>query len=49
MPRLTPKEAQGLMNAYAKVYAPKEEEEASTDTESSKEEPTEVKSEKSEE
>ena len=48
MPRLTPKEAQGLMNAYAKVYAPKEEE-ASVDTESSKEEPTEVKSEKSEE
>tara|TARA_B100001113_G_C20797225_1_gene486597 strand:- start:428 stop:556 length:129 start_codon:yes stop_codon:yes gene_type:complete len=26
MPRLTPKEAEGLMNAYAKVHAPKEEE-----------------------
>ncbi len=25
MPRLTPKEAEGLMNAYAKVHAPKEE------------------------
>ena len=25
MPRLTPKDAEGLMNAYAKVYAPKEE------------------------
>ena len=25
MPRLTPKEAQGLMNAYAAVYAKKEE------------------------
>ena len=25
MPRLTPQEAEGLMNAYAKVHAPKEE------------------------
>ena len=25
MPRITPQEAEGLMNAYAKVYAPKEE------------------------
>jgi|TARA_B100000965_G_scaffold280368_1_gene238200 hypothetical protein len=25
MPRLTPKDAEGLMNAYAKVYAPKDE------------------------
>ena len=25
MPRLTPKDAEGLMSAYAKVYAPKEE------------------------
>ena len=25
MPRITPKDAQGLLDAYAKVHAPKEE------------------------
>ena len=37
MVRITPKEAQDIMNAYSKVYAPKEE--AKVEAEPPKEEP----------
>ena len=43
MVRITPKEAQDMMNAYNKVYAPPEQEK--TETEASVEEPTEEESE----
>ena len=43
MVRITPKEAQDMMNAYSKVYAPPEQEK--TETEASVEEPTEEESE----
>ena len=32
MVRITPKEAQDMMNAYSKVYAPKEEPKPETET-----------------
>ena len=43
MIRITPKEAQGMYDAYNKVYAPPEQEE--TETEASVEEPAEEESE----
>tara|TARA_S200000501_G_scaffold331495_1_gene333525 strand:+ start:386 stop:514 length:129 start_codon:yes stop_codon:yes gene_type:complete len=33
MPRITPKDAEGLLAAYAKVHAPKEESAPETNTE----------------
>tara|TARA_S200000501_G_scaffold90960_1_gene84229 strand:+ start:211 stop:354 length:144 start_codon:yes stop_codon:yes gene_type:complete len=45
MVRITPKEAQDMMAAYAKVYAPKEE--PKTDTESKAETPAPTDTEKS--
>ena len=33
MPRITPKDAEGLLAAYAKVHAPKDESTAETNTE----------------
>ena len=42
MVRITPKEAQDMMNAYNKVYAPKEE---PVETEAAAEEPAEEESE----
>ena len=42
MVRITPKEAQDMMNAYSKVYAPKEE---PVETEAAVEEPAEEESE----
>ena len=44
MVRITPKEAQEMMNAYSKVYAPKEE--PKPETEASVEEPAEKESNK---
>ena len=43
MVRITPKEAQEMMNAYSKVYAPKEE--PKPETEASVEEPAKEESE----
>ena len=42
MPRITPKDAQGMMNAYAKVYAPKEEPKSETEASAETEAPADV-------
>ena len=44
MVRITPKEAQDMMNAYSKVYAPKEE--PKPETEAASEAPAEEESDK---
>ena len=40
MVRITPEDAQGMMNAYAKVYSPKEEPKPETEAKVESEAPT---------
>ena len=40
MPRITPEDAKGMMNAYAKVYASKEEPKPETEATAETEAPT---------
>ena len=42
MVRITPKDAQGMMDAYAKVYAPKEESKPETEAKVESESPADV-------
>ena len=42
MVRITPKDAQGMMDAYAKVYAPKEESKPETEAKVESEAPADV-------